>query len=57
MKDMIIKNRSVSFEDDDQMKCSAIATKSLVLNKEDMGPLNIPCTIGLVKHYLILGQA
>ena len=45
---MIIKNRSVSFEDDDQMKCSAIATKSLVQKKKDLGAFNIPCTIGLL---------
>ena len=36
MKDMVTKNRLFSFEDDNRMQyCSAIATKSLVQNKED----------------------
>ena len=33
----------VTFEDD-----SAIATRSLVLKKEDLGAFTIPCTIGLL---------
>ena len=61
MKDMVTKNISVSFEDDDRMQhCSAIATRSFVQKKEDPGAFTIPCTIGLLhllKHYVILGQA
>ena len=49
MKDMVSKNKSVSFEDDDRMQhCSTIARRSLVQNKEDPGAFNIPCTIGLL---------
>ncbi|XP_069149252.1 uncharacterized protein [Solanum lycopersicum] len=49
MKDMVIKKISVSFEDDDQIQhCSAIATRSLVQNKEDPDAFIIPCTIGLL---------
>ena len=49
MKDLIIKKRSVTFEDDDRMQhCSAIATRSLVQKKKDSGAFTIPCTIGLL---------
>ena len=47
MKDMVIKKRQVTFEDDDRMQhCSAIATRYLVQNKEDPGAFTIPCTVG-----------
>ena len=46
MKDLVTKKRSVTFEDDDRLQhCSAIATRSLVQKKEDLGALTIPCTI------------
>ncbi|XP_069154458.1 uncharacterized protein [Solanum lycopersicum] len=46
MKNMVTKNRSDSFEDDDRMQhCSAIATTFLVQKKEDPGAFTIPCTI------------
>ena len=46
MKDLVIKKRSVTFKDDDRMQhCSAIATRSLVQNKEDPGAFTIPHTI------------
>ena len=49
MKYQVTKKRSVTFEDDDRMQhCSAIATRSLVQNKEDPGEFTIPCTIGLL---------
>ena len=49
MKDTVTKKRSVSFEDDDQMKhCSAIAKWSLVQKKKDTGAFTIPCTISLL---------
>ena len=60
IKDMVTKKRSVTFEDDDRMQhCSAIATRSLVQNKEDSGAFTIPCTIGLLhlaKALCYLGQ-
>ena len=41
------KKISVTFEDDDKMQyCSAIATRSLVQNKEDPDAFTIPCTVG-----------
>ncbi|TMW81392.1 hypothetical protein EJD97_009900, partial [Solanum chilense] len=47
MKDLVIKKRLVTFEDDDrQHHCSAIATRSLVQKKEDLGAFTIPCTVG-----------
>ncbi|TMX02491.1 hypothetical protein EJD97_021392, partial [Solanum chilense] len=47
MKDLVTKKRSVSFQDDDRLQhCSAIATTSLVQNKEDPGAFTIPCTVG-----------
>ena len=50
MKDMVTKNRSVGFEDDNPMQhSSSIATRSLVQNKEDLGAFTIPCTIGLLR--------
>ena len=46
MKDLVIKKRSVTFEDDDKMQhCSAIATRSLVQKKEDPRASTIPCTV------------
>ncbi|KAH0725438.1 hypothetical protein KY284_001303 [Solanum tuberosum] len=52
MKDMVTKKRSVSFEDDDRLHhCSAIAIRSLVQKKEDLGAFTIPCTIGLL-HFV-----
>ena len=47
MKDPVTKNRSVTFEDDDRMQhCSAIATRSIIQNKEDPGAFTIPCIVG-----------
>ena len=47
MKDVVKKKRSITFEDDDKMQhCSAIATRSLVQNKEDLGAFTIPCPLG-----------
>ena len=47
MKDLVIKKRLVTFEDDDRLQhCSAIATRSLVQKKEDSGAFTIPCTVG-----------
>ncbi|KAK4706807.1 hypothetical protein R3W88_033639 [Solanum pinnatisectum] len=49
MKDLVTKNRDVSFEDDDRLQhCSAIVTRSLLQKKEDHGAFTIPCTIGLL---------
>ncbi|XP_069149626.1 uncharacterized protein [Solanum lycopersicum] len=46
---MVTKKRSFSFEDDDRMQhCTAIATRSLVQNKEDPSAFTIPCKIGLL---------
>ena len=46
MNDMVIKKRSVTFEDDDRMQhCSAIATRSLVQKKEDPSAFTISCTV------------
>ena len=46
MKDLVTKKRSVTFEDDDRLQhFCAIATKSLVQNKEDPGAFSIPCTV------------
>ena len=43
MKDLVTNKRSVTFEDDDQMQhCSAIATRSLVQKKENLGAFIIP---------------
>ena len=43
MKDMVTKNKSVSFEEDDRMQhCCAIATSSLVQKLEDSGAFPIP---------------
>ena len=61
MKDLVTKKRSITFEDDDRMQhCRAIATRSLVQKKADMGVFTIPFTIGLlhfVKALCDLGQA
>ncbi|XP_069147139.1 uncharacterized protein [Solanum lycopersicum] len=47
MKDLVTKKRSVIFEDNDRLHhCSAIATRSLVQQKEDPGAFTIPCTVG-----------
>ncbi|XP_015075463.1 uncharacterized protein LOC107019499 [Solanum pennellii] len=49
MKDMIIKKRYVSFEDNDKLQhCSSIAIRSFVEKKQDHGAFTIPCTIGLL---------
>ena len=49
IKDIVTKNRCVSFEDDDRIKnCSAIDTRSLLQKKKDRGSFTIPCTIGLL---------
>ena len=49
MKYMVTEKRSVSFEDNDQMKhCISFSTRSLVQKKEDPGAFTIPCTIGLL---------
>ena len=46
MKDLVIKKRLVTLDDDERMQhSSAIATRSLVQNKEDPGAFTIPCTI------------
>jgi len=46
MKHLVTKKRSVTFEDDDRLQhCIAIATRSLVQNKEDPGAFTIPCTV------------
>ena len=43
MKDLVTKKRSVTFEHDDRLQhCSAIATRSLVQEKEDPGAFTIP---------------
>ena len=61
IKDLVTKKRSVTFEDDDRMQhCSAIATRSLVQNKEDPGAFTIPCTVGslyFVKALFDLGES
>ena len=47
IKDLVIKKRWVTFEDDDRMQhCSAIATRSLVQKIEDSIVFTIPCTVG-----------
>ena len=57
MKDMVRKNKLVSFEDDDRIQhCSAIGTRSLVQKQEDPSAFTISCTISfytLLKHYVI----
>ena len=46
MKDLVTKKRLVTFEDDDRLQhCSAIATRSLVQKKEDLGAFTIHCTV------------
>ena len=40
------KEKIGHFDDNDRMKhCSAIATRSLVQKKEDLGAFTIPCTV------------
>ena len=52
IKDIVTKQRLVNFEDDDRKQhCNAIATRSLVQNKEDPGAFTIPCTIGIL-HFV-----
>ena len=47
MKNLVTKKRSVTLEDDNIMQHrSAIATRSLVQKKEELGAFTIPCTIG-----------
>ncbi|KAK4717952.1 hypothetical protein R3W88_016290 [Solanum pinnatisectum] len=49
MKDLVTKKRVVSFENDERLQhCSAIATRSLVQKKEDLGAFTILCTIGVL---------
>ena len=49
MKDMLDKERSVSFKDDDRMQhCSSIATRSRVQKRQDPGAFTIPCKIRLI---------
>ena len=49
INDMVTKNRSISFEDDNRMQhCNDISMRSLVKKKEDPGSFTIPCTIGLL---------
>ncbi|KAK4706223.1 hypothetical protein R3W88_034220 [Solanum pinnatisectum] len=49
MKDLVTEKRVVSFENDERLQhCSAIATRLLVQNKEDLGAFTIPCTIGVL---------
>ena len=61
MKDFVIKNRLLTFEDDDGMKpFSAFATRSLVQKKEDPSAFTIPCTIRLLhfaKSLCLLGAS
>ena len=46
---MVIKKRSIIFEDDDRMQhCSVIVTRSIVHKKEHLGTFTIPYTIGLL---------
>ena len=58
---MLKQTRSVTFEDDDRLQhCSAIATRSLVQKKEDLGAFTIPCTVGslhFVKALCDLGES
>ncbi|XP_049368207.1 uncharacterized protein LOC125833103 [Solanum verrucosum] len=52
MKDLVTKKRAVSFEDDARLQhCSAIAIRSLVQNKEDLGAFTISCTIRML-HFV-----
>ena len=49
MKDLVMKKISVTFEDDNRMQhYCAIATRSLVQKKKNLGAFTIPCTIGLL---------
>ncbi|XP_015163866.1 uncharacterized protein [Solanum tuberosum] len=49
MKDLVIKKREVSFENEERLQhCSATPTRSLVAKKEDPGAFTIPCTIGIL---------
>ena len=61
MKDLVTKKRLVTFEVDDRMQhCSAIATRSLVQQKEIRVHslfLVQSCYYILRKHYVIWGQA
>ncbi|XP_016567009.2 uncharacterized protein LOC107865200 [Capsicum annuum] len=47
MKDLVTKNRTVSYELVDNLHhCNAISTRSLVQKKADPRAFTIPCTIG-----------
>ena len=47
MQYLVLNKRSVTFDDDERMEhYSAIATRYLVQNKEDLGAFTIPCTVG-----------
>ena len=49
MNDMVTKKRLVSVEYDKRMyRCSAIARRSLVHKKEDLGAFTIPYTVVLL---------
>ena len=49
MKDMVTKNRFMSFEDDNEFQhYSDIATRSLVQKNDDQNDFTIPCTIELL---------
>uniref|UniRef100_M1DAZ4 Integrase core domain containing protein n=2 Tax=Solanum tuberosum TaxID=4113 RepID=M1DAZ4_SOLTU len=49
IKDLVTKKRAVSIENGERLQhCSAIATRSLVQNKEDLGAFTIRCTIGIL---------
>ncbi|KAK4706789.1 hypothetical protein R3W88_033651 [Solanum pinnatisectum] len=49
MKDLVNKKRVISFENDERLQhSSAIATRSLMQKKEDLGAFTIPCTIGVL---------
>ena len=54
MKDLVTKKISITFEDDRMQHCSAIATRSLVQNKEDPCAFTIHCTIVLLHFAKVL---
>ena len=50
MKDLLTKKRTMSYEMANNLHhCSAIATRSIVQKKADLGAFAVPCTIGLLK--------
>ncbi|XP_049382867.1 uncharacterized protein LOC125847252 [Solanum stenotomum] len=57
MKDLVTKKRAVSIDLTDNVHhCSAIATRSLVHKKEDLGAFTIPCTIGSIEFAKAFGD-